>query len=46
MYSAAIVLSGNGFEGISLTSLPTLFAILSDLFIEGIPTDIMTCLNI
>jgi hypothetical protein len=39
MYSAAVVLSGNGFEGIALTSLITLVAFLSDLFMEVIPND-------
>jgi hypothetical protein len=38
MYSAAFVLSGNGFEGTSLTSFTTLAAILSDLFMEVIPS--------
>jgi hypothetical protein len=33
-YSAAVVLSGNGFEGISLISLIALVTFLSDLFIN------------
>jgi hypothetical protein len=46
MYSAAVVLSGNGLTGISLISLATLVATLSDLFIRIIPSNNMTCFNI
>jgi hypothetical protein len=43
MYSAAVVLSGKGFTGISLISL---VAALSLLFMEGIPIDTRVCLCI
>ncbi len=38
IYSAAVVMSGNGFEGISLTSSIALVTFLSDLFIEAFLT--------
>jgi hypothetical protein len=43
MYSAAFVLSVNGFTGISLI---TLVATLSDLFIGVIPIAFMTCFSL
>jgi hypothetical protein len=46
MYSAAVVLSGNGFEGISLTPLTTLVTFFIGLVHRGIPGDTMFCLNI
>jgi len=46
MYSAAVVVSGNGFEGISLTSLITLVAFLSDLLLEAFLTTLFLVLNI
>jgi hypothetical protein len=41
MYSAAVVLSGIGFEGISLTFLVALVAFLLDLFIKAFLTTIL-----
>ncbi len=45
-YSVAVVLAGNWFESISLTSSTALVTFLSDLFIEAFLKTLWDCLNI
>jgi len=46
MYSAAVVMAGNGFEGISSTSSTGVSYFFIGLVHRSIPDDTMACLNI